>query len=111
VAETEATVALDGTAATEPLGQRGSLTPYGGQTYGRVRGQAGPSGIAISRNQALAGAAVLLAVLVLVVVAASGGGGGNANEPTTTLQPAPAGAPADQQINQLERIVRQAPQR
>ena len=92
----------DATAATKPLEQGGGLTPYT-----PVRGQAARFGSGITRNQALAGLAVLAAVLVLVIVAASGGGG-SAKTSTTTVKPAAAGAPANQQIDQLEQIVRQA---
>jgi hypothetical protein len=54
---------------------------------------------------------VLVAVLVLVVIAASSGGSGQPANTPTTVQPAPSGAPANQQIDRLEQIVRQAPQR
>jgi eukaryotic-like serine/threonine-protein kinase len=60
------------------------------------------------RSHALAAAAVLVAVLVLVIVAASSGGGGSKPK---AVKAAPAGAPAAQQLDQLERIVRSAPSR
>jgi serine/threonine-protein kinase len=68
------------------------------------------SGRGISRGQAVAAAAVLVAVLALIVIAASGGGG-DSPAATRHLGPAPAGAPADQQIDRLERIVRAAPRK
>jgi hypothetical protein len=57
---------------------------------------------------------VLIAVLAVVVAAGSGGGDdakrlGVPN--ASRVQPAPAGAPADQQIDQLEQIVRAAPRK
>ncbi|HEX4734693.1 MAG TPA: serine/threonine-protein kinase [Thermoleophilaceae bacterium] len=96
------TSALNATAATKPLEQGGGLAPYT-----PVRGQATRLRGGMTRNQALAGAAVLVAVLVLVFVAASGGGNDKATT-TTTTNPAAAGAPADQQIDRLEQIVREA---
>ena len=96
--------APDATAATRRLEQAGGLAPSS-----TVRGQAPRLGSGITRNQALAGVAVLVAVLVLVIVAASSGGGGGAKTATTTtVRPAASGAPADQQIDRLEQIVRQA---
>jgi serine/threonine protein kinase len=89
----------------KPLEQQGGLAPYS-----TVRGQALRLGSGITRNQALAGVAVLVAVLMIVIVAASSGGGGGGAKPatTTTVRPAAAGAPANQQIDRLEQIVRQA---
>jgi hypothetical protein len=54
-------------------------------------------------------------VLLAIIIGAASGGGGD-NNPTgipksTPIQPAPAGAPAAQQIDRLERIVRSAPRR
>jgi eukaryotic-like serine/threonine-protein kinase len=69
------------------------------------------SGPAPSRNQAVAAAAVLLAVLVLVIVAASGGGGGSKTSTSAAPKLAPAGAPAAQQFDALERAVRGLPTR
>jgi hypothetical protein len=66
------------------------------------------------RSHAIAAAVVLLAVLALVIAAASGGGDkSRTGIPTGAkqVQPAPAGAPADQQIDRLEQIVRSAPKR
>jgi serine/threonine-protein kinase len=103
---TQTPVAPEPTAETKPLEQQGGLPPYR-----VVRGQAPRWARGISRNQALAAAAVLVAVLVLVVIAASSGGSGQPANTPTTVQPAPSGAPANQQIDRLEQIVRQAPQR
>jgi hypothetical protein len=65
----------------------------------------------------VAAAAVLVALLVVVIAAGSGGGGGGGGGdakklgvPATQVRPAPAGAPADQQIERLEQIVRSAQQ-
>src|SRR3954452_10558393 len=65
-----------------------------------------PSARSPSRLQALAAALVLVAVLVLVVIAASGGGD---SEPNRQPALAPSGAPADQQVQSLEQIVRSLP--
>jgi serine/threonine protein kinase len=73
-----------------------------------------PGGFVLRRSHAIAAAAALLAVLALVIVAASGGGGGSkldVTRTTTSLQPAPAGAPVDQQLDRLEQIVRSAPRK
>jgi serine/threonine protein kinase len=70
-----------------------------------------PRQFALRRWQAIAAAGVLLALLVVVIVAASGGGSAKLDVTRTTLRPAPAGAPVDQQLDRLERIVRAAPQR
>jgi hypothetical protein len=64
------------------------------------------------RSRALGAAGALIAVLVLVVIAASGGGHSKLDVKTTpSLSPAPAGAPAAQQIDRLEQIVRAAPRK
>jgi serine/threonine protein kinase len=108
----------------KPARPAGGLTPFTDETFTSERGQApragsGVSGFrgltprsgrGISRGQAAAAAAVLLAVLALVVVAASVRGGDSPAAPRQ-LGPAPAGAPADQQIDRLERIVRAAPRK
>jgi serine/threonine-protein kinase len=99
----------------KPHPAQGGLTPFtdvsfaseGGQTPSRGRG------FRVRRGQAVAAAAVLVALLV-VVIAAGSGGGGDAKKlgvPATKVRPAPAGAPADQQIERLEQIVRSAQQR
>jgi serine/threonine protein kinase len=64
----------------------------------------------VSRWHGLAAAAVLVALLVVVVVAAAGGGD-DSPRLTPPLRPAPAGAPADQQLDRLEQIVRSAPRK
>jgi hypothetical protein len=70
-----------------------------------------PKGFAPTRTQALAAAALLLAILVIVVAAASGGGDSTAPTTTKATRIAPASAPADQQIESLERYVRALPRR
>jgi predicted Ser/Thr protein kinase len=87
---------------TKPLEQQEGPTPRPGR------------GIRVTRSQAIAAAFALLALLAVVVGAASGGGDGTKRlglPGTTKVQPAPAGAPAAQQIDRLERIVRSAPRR
>jgi hypothetical protein len=67
-------------------------------------------GFVVRRVEAIAAAAVLVVVLVIVIIAASSGDGSKPGATaTTTVQPAPAGAPVDQQLDQLEKIVRAAP--
>ena len=59
-------------------------------------------------------AALLLVALAAVVIALVSGGGGSSTAGitrTTPVQPAPAGAPVDRQLDQLERIIRAAPGR
>lgn len=70
-------------------------------------------GFAMRRSQAIAAAVALLVILTIIIVAATSGGGSKLEvKQTTTLQPAPAGAPVDQQLDRLEQIVRAtAPQR
>jgi hypothetical protein len=70
-----------------------------------------PRQFTLRRWQAIAAAGVLRALLVVVIVAASGGGSAKLDVTRTTLQPAPAGAPVNQQLDRLERIVRAAPQK
>jgi hypothetical protein len=116
---------------SDPQEQQGSLAPYAGETYARVGGQATPagmrvdrrsgawlpalrSGFSIRRSHAVAAALALVAVLALVIAAGSGGGGDSKKlgiPDSARLQPAAAGAPADAQIDRLERIVRSARQR
>jgi eukaryotic-like serine/threonine-protein kinase len=100
---TDATRRLDAQRAQEPHEQAGGLAPYA-----RVRRQAPRFRAGISRSQAVLAAAVLLVVLALVVVAASGGGRDERSGSTPAIAPARAGAPADQQIERLEQIVREA---
>jgi hypothetical protein len=61
----------------------------------------------------VAAGATLIAVLVLVITAAVGGGSKPAATPAApaVVKPAPAGATVDDQITQLEKIVRAAPQK
>jgi predicted Ser/Thr protein kinase len=69
-------------------------------------------GFVIRRRDAIAGAVVLLVVLVIVIIAANSGGGSKLDVTrTTTIQPAPAGAPVNQQLDRLERLVRAAPRK
>jgi hypothetical protein len=60
----------------------------------------------------IAGAAVLIVLLVVVIAAGSGGDDSNkAATPRTLPKPAPAGATVDDQLTQLEKIVRAAPRK
>jgi eukaryotic-like serine/threonine-protein kinase len=95
---------LDETRALDASDDRHADVGAAPPVHGRARPNAGITG-----RQALIGAAVLLVVLVLVVIAAAGGGGDD-GKTTSTDAPARAGAPADQQIDRLEQIVRQARQ-
>jgi hypothetical protein len=90
------------------VSRRRGLTPLAVAMHGRWRGE-----VRIGRNQAVAAAVVLVALLVIVVAAGSGGGGDSKKlgPPATRVRPASAGAPADQQIERLERIVRSVRQR
>lgn len=66
----------------------------------------------LKRSHAIAGAGALIALLLIVIIAANSGGGQQRGVTRTTpLQPAPAGAPVNQQLDQLERIVRAAPRK
>jgi hypothetical protein len=95
-------------AATEPLPT--DATPEAARPKAVV-GAARPR-FALKRSHAIAAAAALIALLVVVIVAANSGGGSALDVTrTTTVQPAPAGAPVSQQLDQLEKIVRAAPQR
>jgi serine/threonine protein kinase len=87
--------------ATEPL----SAAPPAPITTSPPRTRFG-----LRRSHAIAAAAVLLAILAIVIAAASGGGESNRTT-TGTPHPAAAGAPVDQQLDQLERIVRSAPRK
>ena len=58
------------------------------------------------RSHAIAAAAGLVVLLLIVVIAASSGGASNGSPRAVQLQPAPQSAPADIQIEQLEKIVR-----
>ena len=101
-AAAEALSELDPTRTLEPTSEADATRALEAREA-RKRHEAG-----ISRRQALAAAAVLVVVLALVVIAAAVGGGGDDRTTTTTAAPARAGAPADQQIDRLEEIVRQA---
>jgi serine/threonine protein kinase len=91
---------------TEPVAAAAQPTP--------VATTASRTGFALRRSHAITAGAVLLAVLVAVIVAASSGGGHsnqNARQTTTAPRPAGAGAPVDQQLDRLEKIVRTAPRK
>ena len=97
LAELDATRVLEPTQAQEP---RRTLTPA--------------PAAGLSRRHALAAAALLVALLLAVVVAGTGGGDDSARltpRARQTAGPAPAGAPADRQLDRLEQIVRAAPRR
>jgi eukaryotic-like serine/threonine-protein kinase len=112
----------------KPLEQAGGLAPHagsadsarGGLTPRRGSADSAPGGLTplsrgvrVSRRQAVAAALVLVALLAIVIGAASGGGDKSPTgiPKTSPVRPAPAGAPADQQIDRLERIVRSAPRK
>jgi serine/threonine protein kinase len=62
------------------------------------------------RPKALAiAAALILLVAAVIAIASSGGGGKSAKTPAQEPHAAPPAAPLDQQLNQLEQLVRQAP--
>jgi serine/threonine protein kinase len=96
---TDALAAMDATQALPATGVAASLPRALHRTGPRIR----PAHL-------LAGAAVLIALLVVVI--ATGAGGGDANRraaPAALPKPAPAGATVDDQLTQLEKIVRAAP--
>jgi hypothetical protein len=98
----------------KPLEQAGGLAPRSGSVDSARRGLTPLSrGFRVSRRQAAAAALVLVALLAIVIGAASGGGNKSPTgiPKTSPVRPAPAGAPADQQIDRLERIVRSAPRK
>jgi hypothetical protein len=92
-----------GTAATRPL-DRTTARPEPVRTF---------QSVSVTRNQAIAGGAVLLAILAIVIAAAAGGGGGKKLPVANGAAPAaaPSSAPVNDQVNRLEQIVRSAPQR
>jgi serine/threonine-protein kinase len=106
--ETAPTTPLTPRSPTTPLTARGVRPPTREKPHPAQGGR-----FRVRRGQALAAAAVLVALLVAVIAAGSGGGGDGKKHgvPATEVRPAPAGAPADQQIERLEQIVRSAQQR
>ena len=95
----EALAELEPTAMLAPA-TRGQ-TPFTGVTYACEGGQAPSAGSGIRRSWAVAALVGLIALVAVIVLVASSGGGSS-----TTVQAAPAGAPAQRQLDQLERIVR-----
>jgi serine/threonine protein kinase len=65
------------------------------------------------RSHAIAAAIALIALLAVIVAAGSGGNDSNVpiDLPGKQVQAAPAGAPADQQIDRLQQIIRAAPKK
>jgi eukaryotic-like serine/threonine-protein kinase len=119
---TAPTAPIEPTARTAPTASTASTTPIRTgalSAQAEVEGSEHPYTVSsnrlrgpIKRSHAIAAAAVLLAVLAIVIVAATSGGGSklDVKTTTTTLRPAPAGAPVDQQLDRLEQLVRAAPQ-
>jgi hypothetical protein len=54
------------------------------------------------------GAVVALAVVIVIVVIAASGGGGGRKTTSATVRPAPANAPLAQQLDALDRMIKQA---
>jgi serine/threonine protein kinase len=120
--------AEDRTRRLDDANRPGGQAPYTSVSFDSVRGQAAPEGMrvdrrsgarppawrlgfALRRSHVVAAVVVLLALLALVISAGSGGDGDSTKlglPGTGPLQPAAAGAPADAQIDRLERIVRSA---
>jgi eukaryotic-like serine/threonine-protein kinase len=108
--ETADTAQMDETAATAVMGERGGgadrtavTAPLKSPTRPAATPRRG------SRRRALAAlvAAALLAAGAVAIVSYRGGG---SDQPArSTPSPAPAGAPLDQQLDALERIVRESP--
>jgi serine/threonine protein kinase len=99
---TEAHDTMDATQAL-PATEIGTASPRTVHRHRRAR---------IRPAHLVAGAAIL--IVLLAVVIAAGSGGGDSNRPATprTLpKPAPAGATVDDQLTQLEQIVRAAPRK
>ncbi|HEX4719164.1 MAG TPA: hypothetical protein VH300_11575, partial [Thermoleophilaceae bacterium] len=71
------------------------------------------SAFPLRRSHAIAAAVALVVLLAIVIIAASSGGGSklDVKPPSTVLQPAPTGAPVNQQLDRLERIVRAEPRK
>ena len=72
------------------------------EAHRHIRIRIRPKAIAIA-------AALILLVAAVIAIASSGGGGKGATPPAQQPHAAPATAPLDQQLNQLEQLVRQAP--
>jgi serine/threonine protein kinase len=108
LAELDPTRALPHTEALGEIDATQALPPTGaGASAPRALHRAGPR---IRPAHLIAGAAALIALLLVVVIA--GSGGGSSNPPATPRalpRPAPAGAPVNDQLTQLEKIVRAAP--
>ena len=99
------TEALDAMDATQALPATGIGAAAPAAAIHRARTRVRPARL-------IAGAAVLIALLVVVIAAGSGGGDSNRPARSGALpQPAPAGATVDDQLTQLEKIVRAAPRK
>jgi serine/threonine protein kinase len=97
------------TAATAVMGQRVGGADHTAATV-PLKSPDGPAARARTgsgRRALAAGAAA--ALLAAGVVAILSGRGGGADRPESTPSPAPAGAPLNQQLDALERIVRESP--
>jgi serine/threonine protein kinase len=98
---TQAVDAMDATEALPAMNAGASVPRALHRTRPRIRAA-----------HLIAGAAVLIVLLVVVVAAGSGGGGPNrAATPGALPKPAAAGATVDDQLTQLEKIVRAAPRK
>ncbi|MEA2494082.1 MAG: eukaryotic-like serine/threonine-protein kinase [Thermoleophilaceae bacterium] len=116
---TEALTELDPTTAldpTKPLDQARGLPPFTDVSFTSERGQTpwlGGGGSRVPLRAVGAGVAVVGILLLVLVLALSGGKHNKLDitSTTTSLTPAPAGAPVDAQLDQLEKIVRAAPRK
>lgn len=82
------------------------------QSGGRMAERAGPPGLRRVSPAAAAGTviAIAIAIVVVLVIALGGGDGGStaATKTTRTVGPAPAGAPLDEQLRALRRLLDEA---
>ncbi|MBW3609808.1 MAG: serine/threonine protein kinase [Actinobacteria bacterium] len=76
----------------------------------RMAEGAGPPGLRRISPAAAAGTVIAIAIVVVLVIALGGGDGGStaATKTTRTVAPAPAGAPLDEQLRALRRLVDEA---
>lgn len=76
----------------------------------RMAEAAGPPGLRRISPAAAAGTVIAIAIVVVLVIALGGGDGGStaATKTTRTVAPTPAGAPLDEQLRALRRLVDEA---
>jgi serine/threonine protein kinase len=111
LAELDPTRALPHTEALDPMDATQALaaTDVGASAPPRAPHRTRPR---IRPVHLITGAAVLIALLVVLIAAGSGDGDSNRHAtPGALPKPAPAGATVDDQLTQLERIVRAAPRK